>query len=60
MVYFVSGWREEELLQKALAAYFVNASNPDESARLAKMLSRALTCIEKQGKKEKVTARPRD
>lgn len=58
MVYFVSGSREEELLQKALAKAFAESINPDESERLAKMLARALICIEKQGKgKRKAVAR---
>ena len=52
MVYFVSGPREEELLQKALAKAFAECTNPDECERLAKMLARALNCIELQGKKK--------
>ena len=52
MVYFVSGPREEALLQKALAKAFAESTNPDESERLAKMLARALTCMEMQGKKK--------
>ena len=60
MVYFVSGWREEELLQTALAKAFAECTNPDEKARLAKMLARALDCKQLQGKKKATDRKARD
>ena len=59
MVFFVSGYREENLLQRALAMLLVQTVNPDEYERLAKMLARALTCIEKQGQGKKKVATPK-
>lgn len=52
MVFFVSGWKEELVLQKALAEYFANATNADDVERAAKMLERALVCSAKQGQKK--------
>ena len=48
MIFYVSGSREETLLQKALAKAFAECVNADESERYAKMLARALKCIELQ------------
>lgn len=60
MVFFVSGSREENLLQRALAMLLVQTVNPDEYERLAKMLARALTCMVKQGQGKKKAATPKD
>ena len=38
MVYFVSGWQEEELLQIALAKLFAETTNSAEREKLGKML----------------------
>lgn len=59
MVYFVSGWCEEQLLMVALAKLFAETTNEAEREKLAKMLERALVCREKQGKK-KATRKARD
>ena len=52
MVFYVSGDREEELLIKALFAALATCIDPDRYERLRKMLARALTCREKQGKRK--------
>ena len=52
MVFYVSGEHEEELLVKAIAAALAATTNRDHYERLRKMLARALTCREKQGKKK--------
>ena len=60
MVYYVSGWQEEELLQIALAKLFAETTSAAEREKLAKMLNRALVCREMQGKKKATDRKARD
>ena len=60
MVYFVSGWQEEELLQIALAKLFAETTNSVEREKLGKMLERALVCRAKQGKRKATDRKVRD
>ncbi len=58
MVFFVLGDREEEILIKSLASSLATTNERDQYERLRKMLARALTCREMQGKRK--AAIPKD
>ena len=60
MVYFVSGWQEEQLLQVALAKLFAETASPAEREKLGTMLERALLCSAKQGKRKATDRKARD
>ena len=60
MVFYVSGDREAELLIKALSAALATCTDADRYERLQKMLARALTCREKQGKRKAATRKDSD